>query len=270
LYFTPRLHFRYALTELSTLRFSAGRGQRTPNYIAENYNVLASNRQLNFNRPVAPEIAWNTGVSLDQIISVGEKQIRLTADAFYTYFENKQVTDLDFSALEAYFLNTRGSESLSIMAQADYTWFKGFETRLAYKYLRAFDQYLNSKNWSYQIPRHRAFANVAYATESEWKFDATLNWFGQKRLPNTSTSAEAFQQREFSPSFFTLNTQVNKSFKKIEAFIGINNLLNFRQNTPIVNAENPFAPYFDSNFTWGPIFGRMVYAGLNFKLDQKD
>ncbi len=267
LFVTPRVNLRYAVSDLTTFRLGGGRGQRTPNFIAENYNVLASSRSLNFSNKVLPEVAWNSGFSVDQFIPVkGTKQIRLVADVFYTYFERKQVTDLDLSALEAFLINSRGSESLSVMAQADYTWFEGFESRLAYKYLRALDQFVDSKNWVYQVPRHRAFLNLAYETQNQWKFDATFNWFGQKRQPSTATSAQPFQREEFSPSFNTVNLQVNKSFQRLEFFVGVTNLFNFRQDNPIVNAENPFHPYFDSNFTWGPIFGRMTYAGLYYRI----
>jgi hypothetical protein len=268
LYFTPRVNLRYAISDLTTFRVGGGRGQRSPNFIAENYSVLASNRTLIFTDSVQPEIAWNGGISLDQFIPVkGNKQIRLTADVFYTYFNSKQVIDLDVSALQAYYIMSQGSESLSAMAQADYTWFEGFETRLAYKYLRSLDQFINAKDWAYQVPRHRAFVNVNYQTKKEWKFDATLNWFGAKRQPSTLLSPEAFQRRAYSPNFSTVNLQINKTLKRFEFFVGVNNLLNFRQGNPIVNAQNPFGNYFDSNFTWGPIFGRMAYAGLYYRFN---
>lgn len=269
IFFTPRLNMRYSITENTTFRIGGGRGQRTANIINENINVLASSRSLIFgNYEIQPEVGWNTGMSIDQDIEIGEKKIDFTIDAFYTWFENKLVTDLDFSALEAHIFNAQGSRSFSLLGQIDYELFEGLDLRLAYKYLDAQDPFLNGTDLSYLIPQHRAFWNVNYSPDDKWKIDATVNWFGRKRLPNTQSSPEIYQRPDWSDDFITVNMQINRVFEKgLELFIGSENLFDFRQTDPIINAENPNAPYFDSNFAWGPIFGRNIYAGLYYKLD---
>lgn len=269
---TPRLNLRYMPTENTTLRIGGGRGQRSPNVMAENLNLLASSRNMNYSQmdKYMAEIAWNTGASVSQNIPVGEKKVVLNVDAFYTWFENKLVADLDFDPTQAYFINAQGSKSLSILAQADYELFKNFDWRLAYKYLNTQDNFINGLEASYLIPTHRAFTNFGYRTESGWKFDLTLNWFGEKRLPDTELSPVQFQQEAYSDDFFTVNAQINKSFKNgLELFAGVDNLFNYRQKNPIVNAENPNDAYFDTNFTWAPVFGRNIYAGLYYTLDKK-
>ncbi|WP_417599816.1 TonB-dependent receptor [Owenweeksia hongkongensis] len=269
---TPRLNLRYMPTENTTVRIGGGRGQRSPNVVAENLNLLASSRTMNYSQmdKYIAEIAWNTGASVSQNIPVGEKKIVLNVDAFYTWFENKLVADLDFDPTQAYFINAEGSKSLSVLAQADYEVFKNFDWRLAYKYLNTQDEFINGLAASYLIPTHRAFTNFGYRTENGWKFDLTLNWFGEKRLPDTELSPAEFQQQPYSDDFFTVNAQINKSFKNgLELFVGADNLLNYRQDNPIVNAENPNDAYFDTNFTWAPIFGRNIYAGLYYTLDKK-
>lgn len=268
-YFTPRLNIRYAPGRLTTLRIGGGRGQRTANKLAENNSVLASSRQLSFvNSEYRPEVAWNTGFSFDQFIPLGEKQLRYTADIFFTWFETKLVTDLDYSPNNAFIYYQRGSRSLSFMNQLDYEPIKGLNLRLAYKYLRSEDQFLEGLNLAYQIPEHRAFINASYESAKKWKFDMSLNWFGAKRLPSTRLSPTEFKQRDFSPSYLTVDGQINKEWKKFEFFAGVNNLFDFRQGDPIVNAGQAFSPYFDSNFVWGPIFGRNIYLGLYYTLPQ--
>jgi hypothetical protein len=44
------------------------------------------------------------------------------------------------------------------------------------------------------------------------------------------------------------------------------NLNNFTLSNPILAAGDPFSPYFDSSLVWGPIFGRMVYAGFRYRI----
>lgn len=271
-YFTPRLNLRYMPTELTTFRIGGGRGQRTPNVISENLNILASSRSLIYNNNInaLPEIGWNSGASISQGIPVGDKKITLNVDAFYTWFENKLVTDLDVSPNMAYFIIAEGSRSFSLLSQVDYELFKNFEMRVAYKYLNSQDMFIDGLDQSYLIPEHRAFTNFAYHTASKWKFDLTVNWFGQKRLPDSEASPDEFQQEPYSSDFFTVNAQINKSFKNgLELFVGVDNLLDYKQNNPIVNADNPYSPYFDTNFTWAPIFGRNIYVGLYYTLDRK-
>jgi hypothetical protein len=52
-------------------------------------------------------------------------------------------------------------------------------------------------------------------------------------------------------------------------YVGGENLTNFRQSNAILGNDNPFGPYFDSTMIYGPIFGRMYYAGLRFKIKLK-
>jgi outer membrane receptor for ferrienterochelin and colicins len=271
-FFTPRLNLRYMPAEQTTLRIGGGRGQRTPFVAGENLSVLASNRLVDFSGvdQLLPEIAWNTGASISQNIEIGERLLRLNIDGFFTWFDTKLVADLDANAQRAILLLNEGSRSFSLLGQVDYSLFKGFDVRLAYKYLNAQERFVNGLDFSYRMPNHRAFLNLAYATENNWKFDLTTNWFGSKRLPNSNDMPVAFQQAERSPDFFTVNAQINKTFKNgLEVFVGGDNLLNFRQSNPIVNAQNPFSAYFDSNFVWGPIFGRNLYAGLYYRIPQK-
>ncbi len=271
-FFTPRINLRYMPGELTTLRLGGGRGQRTANVISENLNVLASSRNLLYGNKLnqLPEIGWNTGASISQVIPVGEKKATLVVDAFYTWFENKLVADLDVDPNTAIFFMTEGSRSFSLLGQVDYELVKNLELRLAYKYLNSMDRFTQGLDQSYLIPNHRAFTNLAYRTKNLWKFDLTLNWFGEKRLPSTEASPAEFRQPQHSPDFFTVNAQINKEFKNgLEIYAGVDNLLNYKQDKPIVNSEDPYAPYFDTNFTWGPIFGRNIYVGLYYTLGKK-
>jgi len=61
--------------------------------------------------------------------------------------------------------------------------------------------------------------------------------------------------------------QITRRFKRIDIYAGSENITNFVQNNPIIAPENPFGQYFDSSIIWGPIIGRMFYAGLRFKIE---
>ncbi|MDP4851804.1 MAG: hypothetical protein NWR22_01370, partial [Saprospiraceae bacterium] len=65
-----------------------------------------------------------------------------------------------------------------------------------------------------------------------------------------------------------VNAQVSKSIgKKLELYLGVENLLNYKQDYPIISADDPFSEWFDGSMVWGPVFGGMAYTGLRFKID---
>ena len=103
---------------------------------------------------------------------------------------------------------------------------------------------------------------------SQWKFDVTYNWLGRQRFPNTELSAPEFQLGTYSPTVGTVNLQITKVFSpRFEIYIGGENITNTTQPDPVVSPDNPFGSNFDSNFVYGPIFGRMFYLGLRFRLN---
>ena len=74
--------------------------------------------------------------------------------------------------------------------------------------------------------------------------------------------------RTFSPQVNTLNAQVTKVFsERFEVYLGGENITNFRQTDPIISADDPFGPTFDTTLVYGPVFGSMYYAGLRFNIN---
>ena len=282
---TPRFHSRYAITERSILRASAGRGQRTASIFAENISVLASSRAITVYSEnskaygLDPEVAWNFGLNFTQTFELDYRDGAISIDYYRTDFENQVVVDYDHSPQEVLFYNLEGSSySNSLQVQLDYELIKRFDLRMAWRWLDVKTDYGTSAPGGPDRPdetlerpltaQHRAFVNLAYETRDQWKFDYTFNWFGQKRLPNTASNPEAYRLDENSPAFVTMNAQVSKAFEKgLELYVGVENLTNYKQDDPILSADQPFNTYFDSSIIWGPVFGRMVYAGLRYTIE---
>ena len=274
-FLTPRLHLRYVIAEESVLRASVGRGQRTASIFAENIGVMASARELvvhsqDMDKPYGldAEIAWNYGLNFTKGLKLGERHAELSLDAFYTRFVNQVVVDYDQGPGELHFYNLDGrSYSTSLQGQIDMELLPGWDVRLAYRLNDVQVDYLNERLQKPLIARHRAFINTAYETENAWKFDFTLNWQGAKRIPSTITNPTEFQRPEQSPDFFLANAQISKGWgKRLEVYLGGENLFDFRQSDPIIASERPFSPYFDGSLTWGPVFGRNVYLGLRYRV----
>ena len=144
--------------------------------------------------------------------------------------------------------------------------------RSAYKYYDVQSDYLVGKLERPLQAKHRFFANAAFETHikekgQQWKFDATYNWLGKQRLPDTSTNLPQYQLDDYSSSFGTLNAQITRTFSStFEVYVGGENITNYKQSNAIIGVDNPFGTSFDSSLVYGPLFGQMYYAGLRFKI----
>lgn len=269
--FSPRLHIKYDLLTSTALRLSAGKGFRVPNAIAENTGVLVSSRDVIVTEEIKPEVSWNYGATINHEGEVLDKKTNLSVDYFYTNFENRLVVDMDRDPSKIYFTNLDGrSFAHSFQTEVMVDVQENLDFKVAYKY---YDVKSTLNNEVQQVPfisKHRFFGNIGYATKYDiWKFDLTGQWYGPKRLPNTEEKPEQYQLEKNSPAFFTFNGQVNRAFRWGEIYFGAENILNYIQETPIVATDDPFGPHFDASMSWGPLAGRMIYAGFKYKMDFK-
>ena len=276
---TPRLHLRYNPWEKGVLRVSAGRGKRPANIFAENQNLFASSRTFNIVNTggklygLDPEIAWNYGLSFMQGFKLFNRNGDVTIDFYRTNFQNQVVVDVMQNPQQVIFHNLNGvSFANSFQFEFNYELAKHLELRSAYKYYDIKTDYLTGK---YQRPLqagHRFFGNLGYETNiqdrgQQWKFDFTYNWIGEQQLPYTASNPIEYQLPENSPSYSLMNAQITRVFSKtFEVYVGGENIGNYTQNPAIVDAQNPFGPYFDATILYAPVFGQMYYAGLRFKI----
>jgi outer membrane receptor for ferrienterochelin and colicins len=118
------------------------------------------------------------------------------------------------------------------------------------------------------LARNRAFLNLAWEV-GRWKLDYTVNSIGSKRIPSTSANPSEFQLAKRSPSYYLMNAQVARTLGKkklVELYLGGENLTNYFQRELILSADQPFGTYFDASLVWGPVYGRMFYSGIRWKI----
>ena len=273
---TPRVHTRWAVAKRSILRASFGRGQRHPAIIAENNGLLASNRTIviegngtdNTLYGLQPEVAWNYGLNFTQNFTLDYRDGYFSFDFYRTDFQNQIVIDWDRSPQEVAFYNLSGeSFSNSFQGLVAYEAIRRLDVKLAYRFFDVQTTYDNTLREKPLVARHRAFVNLAYETPSLWKFDATVNWIGAKRLPQTNSNPVEYQLADYSRDYWTVNAQVSKSWSEsFDVYLGVENLFNFKQSAPILASDEAFGNYFDASMIWGPIFGRVTYVGLRYKI----
>ncbi|MFN4083516.1 MAG: TonB-dependent receptor plug domain-containing protein [Bacteroidia bacterium] len=284
---TPRFHARYAFNEKTVLRVSVGTGWRPINPVADNAGLLVSSRTWHFDgdrnflnilpyqRPTSysglafnAERALNAGVNLTHDFKLNYRFGTISAEYYITEFLSQYVVDRDYSPQHILFLNAKNATTASnFQIQLDYSPARRVDVRIAYRNFNVNTNFLNARMQAPLIAKNRAFVNLAYKTKKKWEFDLTTQYIGRKRLPNTQLNPEGLRFNDYSPAYFLVHTQVTKTLKKYFAvYTGVENLLNFKQFNPILDAQNPFSQYFDASMIWGPVFGRMIYAGLRFRM----
>ena len=179
---------------------------------------------------------------------------------------------------ELHFYNLAGrSFANSLQAELNVLPARRFEVKAAYRFFDVQQTMGGPFGESRLLPRmmvsrDRVLLNAGYALPfDKWKFDATLQWNGPRRIPYLREgyvhTDYANMPIEYAPGFVNLNAQVSRAFKSgWEIYLGGENLTGFRQANPIVAPNDPFGPSFDAGSrVWGPITGQMVYLGFRFK-----
>jgi outer membrane receptor for ferrienterochelin and colicins len=266
--FTPRLHVKYDFSPNSIFRISGGKGFRVANPIAENSGALVSSRTFIFRETLNPERAWNFGGSFTRYFRLNGKQGTFITDYYYTTFQNQVVADMYSAPGTVIFSNLDGrSFSNSFQAEVQYELVKGLDIKAAYKYFDVKSSYNGLLLDRPMNPKNRFFVNAGYATAfDKWRFDATVQWFGQRALPTIESHTGPVERNRTAEPFSVLNSQVTRSFKHWDFYLGGENLLNFKQKDPIMSADKPFDHTFDASMVWGPVTGRILYGGLRYKL----
>ena len=275
---TPRIHLRYNPWERSVLRASVGSGRKVANIFAENQKLFGTNRLIQLVENggsvygLRPERAWNYGLSFRQGFTLFQKQGDITADFYRTQFEDQVVVDWE-QANHIRFYNLEGSSyANSFQLELDYEPFENTALRLAYKNYKVKTTYGTQTLQKPLQPEERFFANFEYRFENEekgsqWKTDFTYHFVGEQRLPSNSRDGAGFA----SESYGLLNMQITRVFsKQFEVYLGGENLGNYKQLNPIISADDPFGSTFDTSLVYAPIFGKMFYAGLRFKLNNTE
>jgi outer membrane receptor for ferrienterochelin and colicins len=268
---TPRTMLRFNPTPNLDLRASVGTGWRTVNLFPENMALLVGSRDIIFAEALRPERAWNAGFNLIRRFSIEKMRLTATADLYHTRFQNQFFPDYDTNPTKAIIANFTGmSVSNGFQMEMAAAWSRRLELRTAYNFLDVYRRQNDQKVLLPFNPRHKMLAVATVRTPGErWQFDVNVHWYGKQRLPDTRLNPENLRRPDYSKPYSTASLQIRHTLRRIEFFMGCENIFNFRQSRPILGWEQPFSRGFDPSFAWGPTRGREFYAGCNVKLEKK-
>lgn len=288
---TPRINVRYSPWEWWSIRASAGLGYRSPNVIADNAFMLPSSRIIHLDADrFGQERAVNTGLSTTFYIPLGSKELQLSAEYYFTNFMNCVVADLDQATNAIHLYNLRdvaGARSFAHNAQIEASMeiLRGWTMTAAFRYTDV-EQTTQNADGDYVLrekPFSKKFKGIittSYQTPlKKWQFDLTAQFNGGGRMPDgfnnyflNTLQSDQYVEKDgtlYYKWYPQLLAQITKYFRTCSLYVGAENMTNFKQDTPILGADDPYAPGFDASMAWGPITGWKVYAGFRWSLTKE-
>ena len=263
---TPRFHLKLTPNEIVSLRLSVGKGYRTVWALAENNYLLASGRQLVID-DLKQEQAWNSGISSSFYIPILGKTLKLNAEYYHTHFNRQAVIDYDSNPTEIRITNLDGkSYSNTFQIDASYLLLEGMELTVAWRLNDVKSTYGGKLMEKPLTSRYKGLVTASYKTPlGIWQFDATLQLNGGGRMP---TPVDGLWEERFH-AYEQVSAQITRWFRHFSVYIGGENLSGFRQKQPIINAADPWSSTFDPTMVWGPVHGRMFYAGIRLNFGKR-
>lgn len=270
---TPRVHLKYNPSEWLHIRASAGKGFRSANILAENNFLLSSSRKINIVPDPDQEEAWNTGLNFSFYIPIAGKDLTLNAEWYYTSFDKQIVVDMDSDPHAVSFYNLNGksySSSFQLEATYPFPFLRGFTLTAAYRYTDAKTDYRNAGGTTYRLKKplvsdYKGLLTASYQTPlKKWQADLTGQFNGGGRMPAPDTKNPQWDTK--FDSYQVWNAQVTRYFRQWSVYVGAENIFDFTQDHPIIDAGNPRGDNFDGTMIWGPVHGRKFYIGLRFNI----
>ena len=272
-YPVPRITLKYQPTDRLVLRANGGRGIRRANPFPDNIGILSTGKTLvgiPFDRPL--EDAWTYGGNATLHFT---ENTYLSLDFFRTRFAKQLLLDREqFQHIIFYALD--GHESWTNTFQADFSTEPverlTFTLTASYTDARAWQPSTNEVRETALTSRFKGVFNAQYKTRlSKWIFDFTVSVNGSARVYDfmreigTAQGGRLYPEGR-TPVYPLLYAQVTRRFKGFDIYVGGENLTNYTQPVPIIEAADPFSSSFDAASIWGPLMGAKIYAGIRITI----
>ena len=293
------MNLRYAPFEWWTLRGSVGLGYRSPNAIADNAAYLSSNRIYHFDAVnLAQERSMNTGLSTVFYIPMGNKELQLSGEYYYTRFLDGVIADMDRDLHGVTLYNMHDVADAQYFShnwqvETNIEILRGWTMTAAFRYTDVKQTSFNTATNEYQLrdkPLQNKFKGIistSYQTPLKtWQFDLTAQFNGEGRMPDGFVIPEGSKQYRMHNGYIyhkwypQLLGQVTKFFRTWSIYLGAENMTNFTQDNPIVGERvatkeghqfvNPHAANYDASMIWAPIHGWKIYLGFRWSLEREE
>ncbi|HHP7238861.1 TonB-dependent receptor [Longibacter sp.] len=271
----PRLSLKYRPSDRTTLRAGSGTGFRVVNVFTEDHAALTGSREVVFTEDLNPERSRSVTASVEHILPLGANPLTVAVDGFYTRFSNKIIPDYDQDPSLIVYENLDGfsaTRGFSISLDQNLTALP-LTYNLAFTLTDVYTEESGTRQAITYAPDYTGTAGATYQSRSlGLDISYAVQLIGPKRMPDVYV--QTFGRNRTSPVHSTHDLKLEKAFGGVNSDIGIGidvffsveNIFDYTQGSPLVDAETPFSPDFDTIYTWGPIVGRTVALGARLNL----
>ncbi len=276
--YTPRLHFRYRIKDLHTLKAQFGKATKINSVFQENLAFMNSTRFFSVYRDpqyasdyysLPPQVSWNAGFQFLTSIPIKEELLSIALDYQRTWFTSGYLRDFEYSDLIVFTSLPGDYISQVIQFQADMDVGKSWSFRAAYRWndVRLTYRDLISRRKPL-VPISKSYFNVEYHRK-KWNWSHTFARTGAQRLSD-SYYPDAQVSGDMSPAYFTYSSQLMYLYnKQFEIYVGGENITGFTQKQPVYMQLDRLDPLLESALIWGPINKQIFYLGINVNLNMR-
>jgi len=289
--FTPRLAYKWKISDNDIFRFNTGTGFRIVNLFTEEHAALTGSRDVIVLEDLKPERSYNANINyMKKIYSENGNFIGIETTAWYTYFTNSIIPDYDTNPNQIIYKNLDGySVTQGISTNVDVVFNNGLKIIIGATYMDVSKTENNVKSRQILTERFSGTWAISYKIPKLFlDVDYTGNIYGPMRLP---LLGELDPRSGFSPVWSIQNIQFTfTKLKDFEIYFGVKNLLDWtpnksnpfiiaRANDPfdqnvqfdpggnaIATPDNPYALTFDPSYVYGPNQGIRTFAGIRYTL----
>ncbi len=259
---SPRLAVKWEVVPNTTLRLNGGTGFRVIHLFTEDYSAISRKRDLIIDEELQPERTRNATFNLNQVLNLGHSAMMIDIDAFYTYFSNRIVHDFDVDPDEIHYYNVDG-HSISrgfgialnhVFEENPFTYSLGFTIQDVYN--------LNSgvKEDEYFSADWMAVWSLSYTFAEKLAVDYSGKGVGPMRMPEYPAP---FERPLRSPAHTVHDIQARMTVRTgLDVYLGVKNLFNYTQVSPMTDPTNPFGDSFDTAYVYGPMLTRQLIFGM--------
>ena len=291
---TPRLAYKWKLSEKQDFRLNAGTGFRVVNLFTEDHAALTGARTVEIQEQLKPEQSYN--INSNYTIRLGDhsKPFIIDASAWYTFFHNQIIADYDTDPQKIIYNNLRGhaiSKGLSV--NLEWNWLHRLKTNagITFQDVATYEEEEGKRIKTRPILTEQFSGTWALSYSfplSGFTIDYTGNVYSPMRLPLLSATDP---RKGYSPWWTIQNIQFTKWVSgKVEIFGGVKNIFNWTpaKNNPFLiarshdpfnkkveydtegsvvpTAENPYGLTFDPSYVFAPNQGIRLFAGIKYKV----
>ncbi len=292
---TPRVAYKWSLSETDIFRINMGTGFRVVNLFTEDHAALTGSRNVVIAEKLEPEESLNVNLNYIKKIYMADGGFAsLDISTWYTHFSNVILPDYETSANQIIYDNLNGhSVTKGVSANVDVALLNGLSLLVGGTLMDVSttedgvterqiltERFSGTWGISYKLPNHKT------------SIDYTGNLYGPMRLP---LLGKLDPRPADSPWWSIQNIQATHRINdQIELYGGVKNLLNWtpwkNQDEPIIarafdpfdrqvtfggadgtevipTPANPNALTFDPSYVYGPNQGIRGFFGIRYSLD---